>query len=129
MEIEMTNNRTTVARSREIERDAKAWSKFSGVKYTQALRLMAHPLAQGILGDRICARDAIRVLTEHPVLSEPVGDTDSDGGELETEERVTHLGDSGLFSAEKRQLSAGWREVLPRARPHGRGAPGVHDDR
>lgn len=103
----MTNNSTTAARSREIERDAKAWSNFSGMKYTQALRLMEHPLAQGVLGDRICARDAIRVLTEHPVLSEPVWDTDSDGEEFETDERVTHLGDSGLFSAEKRRLSAG----------------------
>lgn len=104
MEIEMTNNSSTVARSREIERDAKAWSKFSGMKHTQALRLMEHPLAQGILGDRICARDVIRVLTDHAVLSEPVWDADGDGGE--TDARVCHLGDSGLFSAEARPLSA-----------------------
>lgn len=106
MEIEMTNNSRTTARSREIERDAKAWSKYSGMKYTQALRLLEHPLAQGILGDRICVRDAIRVLTEHPVLSEPVWDSDSDGEEFETDERVTHLGENGLFSAETRPLSA-----------------------
>lgn len=106
MEIEMTNNSRTTDRSREIERDAKAWSKFSGMKYTQALRLMEHPLAQGILGDRICARDVIRVLTEHPVLSEPIWDTGGDGEEFETDERITHLGEGGLFSAETRPLSA-----------------------
>lgn len=96
----MTNN---PARSREIERDARAWSKFSGLKYTQALRAMEHPLTQGILGERICARDVIRVLTEHPVLSEPIWDAD---GEVESDERVTHLSDNGLFSAEDRSLSS-----------------------
>lgn len=103
MEIEMNNDSTTAARSREIVRDAKAWSKFSGMKHTQALRLMEHPLAQGILGDRICARDVIRVLTDHAVLSEPVWDADRDGGE--TDSRVSHLGDAGLFSATARPLS------------------------
>ncbi|MBF0671348.1 MAG: hypothetical protein IR160_02040 [Salinibacterium sp.] len=112
MEIEMTNNSTSVARSREIERDAKAWSKFSGMKYTQALRLMEHPLTQGILGDRICARDMIRALTEHPVLSEPVWVTDADGKEFPTDERVTHLGENGLFSADERQLAVGEEDYL-----------------
>lgn len=102
----MNDQTATPARSREIERDARAWSTFSGMKYTRALRLMEHPLAQGILGERICARDVIRVLTEHPVLSEPVWDVDNDGNEFETDERVTHLGDSGLYAAEKRALSA-----------------------
>ncbi|MEV4777412.1 hypothetical protein [Microbacterium sp. LWH12-1.2] len=102
----MTNNPATPARSREVERDARAWSKFSGMKYTQALRAMEHPLAQGILGDRICARDLIRVLTELPVLSEPIWETDSEGREIETNERVTHLGDSGLYAAENRALSS-----------------------
>ncbi|GAA1210825.1 hypothetical protein GCM10009587_11780 [Microbacterium maritypicum] len=104
MEIEMNNKTATSARSREIERDARAWSTYSGMKYTRALRLMEHPLAQGILGERICARDMIRVLTQHRMLSEPVEDFDSDGQELETDERVTHLGDSGLYAAEKRAL-------------------------
>lgn len=106
MEIEMPNNKV-VERSREIERDAKAWNKFSGMKYTQALRLMEHPLTQGILGDRICARDAIRVLTEHTVLSEPVADTDGDRDRWGTRGRVTHLGESGLYAAETRRLSFG----------------------
>jgi hypothetical protein len=104
MENEMTNNAKS-ERSREVERDARAWSKFSGMKYTEALRAMEHPLAQGILGERICARDAIRVLTEHPVLSEPIWKTDSEGSEIETDERITHLGDNGLYAAEKRALS------------------------
>lgn len=109
MEIEMTNTTTTTtttARSREVERDARAWSKFSGMKYTQALRAMEHPLAQGILGERICARDLIRVLTEHPVLSEPIWEIDAEGREVESDERVTHLGDNGLFAAEDGSLSS-----------------------
>ena len=101
----MPNNTTTSVRSREIERDARAWSRFSGMKYTATLRLMEHPLARGILGDRICARDVIRVLTDHPVLSEPVWDVDSEGQDFETGERATHLGDDGLWSAAERALS------------------------
>ena len=101
----MTNNTLTAMRTREIERDARAWSKFSGMKYTQALRLMEHPLAQGILGERICARDLIRVLTEHPVLSEPIWEIDGDGQETVTDERNTHLGGNGLYAAEDHALS------------------------
>lgn len=104
METEMTTNTTDHARSREVERDARAWSKFSGMKYTRALRLMEHPLAQGILGERICARDAIRVLTEHTALSAPLSDADSDGPPTGTEQRVSHLGGSGLWSAELSEL-------------------------
>jgi hypothetical protein len=107
LEIEMIDTNPRSTRSREVERDAKAWSKFSGMKYTRALRLMEHPLAQGILGDRICARDLIRVLTDHPMLSEPIGDPGEHGHEFEIDERVTHLGDNGLFAAESRPLSVG----------------------
>lgn len=104
MEIEMHDSTTATERRRDIERDARAWSKFSGMKYTEALRLMEHPLAQGILGARICARDVIRVLTEHPVLSEPIWDTDDEGKDVLTGERVTHLGDNGLWAAERSGL-------------------------
>ena len=87
----MSNNTKPVfPRPREIERDARAWAKFSGMKYTQALRLMEHPLAQGILGDRICARDVIRVLTEHAALSTE---------DLDSGNRISHLGSNGLWSA------------------------------
>lgn len=104
------NDNTAPARAREIQRDARAWSTFSGMKYTRALRLMEHPLAQGILGDRICSRDVIRVLTEHPVLSEPIWDVGADGNEFQTEERVTHLGDGGLYGAEDRSLGVSTEE-------------------
>lgn len=59
------------------------------MKYTEALRAVEHPLAQGILGERIRARTIIRVLTEHPELS--TSDPDSDVP-------VTHLGRNGLRS-------------------------------
>jgi len=83
------------ARPREIERDARAWAKFSGMKYTQALRLMEHPLAQGILGDRLCARDVIRILTEHATISAQ----DAASGD-----RIAHLGANGLRSAHEHPL-------------------------
>ncbi|MFB4353219.1 hypothetical protein RAC69_08730 [Microbacterium sp. LS_15] len=76
------------------------------MKYTESLRAMEHPLAQGILGERICARDVIRVLAQHPVLSEPIWETDSEGREVESDERITHLGDNGLFATEDRSLSS-----------------------
>ena len=90
--------------AREFQRDARAWSTFSGMKYTAALRLMQHPLAQGILGERISARAVISVLTEHPVLSELVWDTDDSSDVFQTEERVTHLGETGLWDADERPL-------------------------
>ena len=91
----MSNTNNAPVRRREIERDVRKLQKFSGMKYTQALRVIEHPLAQGILGERICARDVIRVLTEHPVLS--TLDPDSD-------ERITHLGADGLWSADSYPL-------------------------
>ena len=82
----------------------RPWSTFSGMKYTEALRLMQHPLAQGILGERISSRAVISALTEHPVLSESVWDTDISGDDVQTEERVTHLGETGLWDADERPL-------------------------
>ena len=99
------NDRAVPARPRAIQQDARAWSSFSGMKYTRALRLMEHPLTQGILGERICARDVIRALGEHPVLTEPVWEDTSDGEVVDSGEHVTHLGRNGLYSSEEHPLS------------------------
>ncbi|AQY02375.1 hypothetical protein [Microbacterium foliorum] len=58
----------STTRDPAITRDAKAWRDAAGVKYTEALRLVAEPLHQGILGDRIVIRDLLRVLEEDPLL-------------------------------------------------------------
>ncbi|MCY1718557.1 hypothetical protein OVA26_16595 [Microbacterium sp. SL62] len=59
---------STTARDRAITRDAKTWSRVTNTKYTEALRLIEHPLHQGILGDRIVVRDLLRTLEDHPVI-------------------------------------------------------------
>ncbi|MGD2204514.1 hypothetical protein [Microbacterium maritypicum] len=59
---------SSIARDPAITRDAKTWSRATGVKYTEALRLIEDPLHQGILGDRIVVRDLLRVLVEHPII-------------------------------------------------------------
>jgi hypothetical protein len=59
---------SSITRDPAITRDAKAWSRATGVKYTEALRLIEDPLHQGILGDRIVVRDLLRVLEEHPII-------------------------------------------------------------
>lgn len=97
---------------RDLQRDARAWSEFSGMKYTQALRLMKHPLAQGILGERISARKLIAVMTGHPVLSEPIWDLDASGAEIQTDERATHLGESGLWAAKDRPFRIDSRDTF-----------------
>lgn len=94
----MNSNANTPDRA--FQRDARAWSAFTGLNYTTSLRLMKHPLAQGILGGRISARDLIRVLEQHPVLSEPIWETSSSGEDVVTEERITHLGENGLWAAD-----------------------------
>lgn len=65
-EIEMSS--TNHAQNRELQQDARAWSKFTGTKYTAALRQVSSPLTQGFLGDRVSARDLIAVLEEHPLV-------------------------------------------------------------
>ncbi|WP_061961087.1 hypothetical protein [Demequina flava] len=65
---------------RGIQQDARAWAKYTGINYTQALRLMRHPLAQGVLGPRISARSLIAVLDEHPVVGHAAGVTLSPSG-------------------------------------------------
>lgn len=89
--IELSDTNTTPDRPREIVRDARALQRFSGMKYTEALRAVEHPLAQGILGERIRARTITQVLTDHPALS--TSDPDSDG-------LITHLGRNGLWADE-----------------------------
>nr|WP_154923550.1 hypothetical protein [Microbacterium testaceum] len=107
--IEM-NDSAVPARLRAIQQDARAWSRFSGMKYTRALRLMEHPLAQGILGERISARDVIRALREHPVLTEPIWEESIAGELVDTGERVTHLGRNGLHSSGEHPFSVGHEE-------------------
>jgi hypothetical protein len=99
------NDSAVPARLRAIQQDARVWSGFSGMKYTRALRLMEHPLAQGILGERICARDLIRALAEHPALTEPGWEESTDGELVDTGERVAHLGRNGLYSSEEHPFS------------------------
>ncbi|GAA1318131.1 hypothetical protein GCM10009659_09080 [Leucobacter albus] len=70
-EIEMTPNNVP---NRALQQDARAWSKFTGTKYTAALRQMSSPLAQGLLGKRVSARQLIRTLTEHDLVGVRGGD-------------------------------------------------------
>jgi len=84
-----TDNDTNLPeRDRDLQRDARAWQRFTGMKYTNALRLMQHPLVQGILGERIGARELISVLTQHQILVDPGAP-----------EAATNLGEDGLWSA------------------------------
>lgn len=95
-----TNNDSLRNLDRGLQRDARAWQRFTGMKYTKALRLMQHPLAQGILGERISSRALIRVLTEHPVL------VDSGVGAGATSDS-TNLGENGIWSALDHPLEHG----------------------
>ncbi|WP_219717580.1 hypothetical protein [Zhihengliuella halotolerans] len=67
----MTPNNTP---NRALQQDARAWSKFTGTKYTTALRQMSSPLAQGLLGKRVSARHLIRTLSEHDLVGARGGD-------------------------------------------------------
>ncbi|TDD36822.1 hypothetical protein E1287_09855 [Actinomadura sp. KC06] len=62
----MTSNNHT--QNRELQHDARAWAAFTGTKYTAALRQMSSPLAQGLLGDRVSARQLIAVLNDHELI-------------------------------------------------------------
>jgi hypothetical protein len=55
-------------RARSLQQDARAWSAFTGTKYTSALRQVSLPLAQGLLGERVSARRLIATLEEHPLV-------------------------------------------------------------
>lgn len=71
-EIEMTPNNN--APSRALQQDARAWSTFTGTKYTSALRQMSSPLAQGLLGPRVSARRLIAALSDHELIGAQGGD-------------------------------------------------------
>jgi len=60
--------------SRALQQDARAWSTFTGAKYTAALRQMSSPLAQGLLGPRVSARRLIAVLSDHELIGAHGGD-------------------------------------------------------
>lgn len=91
---EMTSS---TVRDRALQRDVRAWQKFTGVSYTAALRELQDPLVQGILGDRVSARDLIRVLEEHPVIGNhgDVGPLDDRG--INADARMTFSAKKNLF--------------------------------
>ncbi|MCC3278168.1 hypothetical protein LJ754_03205 [Arthrobacter sp. zg-Y40] len=62
----MTSNNHS--QNRALQQDARAWSEFTGINYTAALRQMQKPLAQGILGERVSARQLIATLEDHPLI-------------------------------------------------------------
>lgn len=78
----MTSNNHT--QNRELQQDARAWSDFTGTKYTAALRQMSTPLAQGLLGERVSARQLIAILDDHELIGARGGDP--------------VLGENGFFS-------------------------------
>lgn len=61
----MTPNNTP---SRALQQDARAWSAYTGTKYTAAIRQMSSPLAQGLLGPRVNARRLIATLADHELV-------------------------------------------------------------
>lgn len=71
-EIEMTSDNHTL--NRELQRDARAWATFTGTTYKTALRQMSFPLAQGLLGERVSARQLIAVLDDHELIGAHDGD-------------------------------------------------------
>lgn len=73
---------------RSAQQDARAWAAFTGCSYQAALRQIQSPLAQGILGERISARQLIRTLHEHPVI----------GGMIGGPEDGFLLGENGFYS-------------------------------
>ncbi len=59
----MTPNNNNDGPSRAFQQDARAWSAFTGTKYTSALRQMRSPLSQGLFGPRVSARRLIAAST------------------------------------------------------------------
>lgn len=70
-EIEMNPNNS---KNRALQQDARAWAKFTGTKYTAALRQMSSPLAQGLLGKRVSARRLITTLDDHELVGAQGGE-------------------------------------------------------
>lgn len=54
--------------NRSQQQDAKAWAEFTGCTYTAALRQMTSPMAQGLLGQRLRARQLIAILQNHELI-------------------------------------------------------------
>lgn len=71
-ETEMTPNNHS--RSRDIQQDARAWASFTGTRYTAALRQIRSPLAQGLLGEPVRARQLIAALNDHALIGAQGGD-------------------------------------------------------
>lgn len=71
-------------RDRKVQQDARAWKELTGSNYTTALRQIESPLAQGLLGERISARQLINTLNDHPLIG-------ADGGEWV-------LGEAGFYA-------------------------------
>ncbi|WP_205753627.1 hypothetical protein [Arthrobacter ruber] len=67
MSINSTNDRS-------VTQDARAWQKFTEGKHTAALRQMRSPFAQGLLGERVSARQLISTLRDHPLIGADEGD-------------------------------------------------------
>ncbi|TFC38973.1 hypothetical protein [Cryobacterium sp. TMT2-14] len=55
---------------RQVQRDARTWAQLTGTNYTTALREVASPLTQGILGDRITVAQLMQALDTYPDLGE-----------------------------------------------------------
>lgn len=62
------------SKNRALQQDARAWSSFTGTKYTAALRQMSFPLTQGFLGERVSARGLIATLNNHELIGSHGGD-------------------------------------------------------
>ncbi|MFF7948330.1 hypothetical protein [Streptomyces griseorubiginosus] len=60
--------------NRAFQQDARAWADFTGTNYTAALRQMRSPLAQGLLGERVSARQLIATLNDHELIGAHDGD-------------------------------------------------------
>lgn len=84
LEIEMNSKDNNNARDRKIQQDTRAWAKLTGSNYTKALRQIESPLTQGILGERVSARELINTLDDHPLIG-------ADGGEWV-------LGEAGFYA-------------------------------
>lgn len=59
---------------RELQRDARAWARFTGLNYASAERQMSSPLASGLLGERVSARQLIATLRDHDLIGAHGGD-------------------------------------------------------
>lgn len=59
--------------NRELQQEARAWAKFAGTPYAQALKQITSPLARGLLSDSVSARQLIAALHDHRVIGDREG--------------------------------------------------------